>query len=208
MKIYTGTCAGDKFQKVKELGLGIMISPSPTFEVRENFKEVFCALDNGAFQAHRRGYPFQEKLFLETIDSCYKANIELDFIVCPDIVAGGKKSLDFSMEWSEGRLKTAPNLALVLQDGITPDLLRKYGFDRFEVLFVGGTMEWKKSTFVGWAEFCKSFKKQCHVGQCGPLPFMELCEKVGVTSIDSTSFARNDSWDVVRTFLDKKRLFV
>ncbi len=131
----------------------------------------------------------------------------MDFIVCPDIVAGGKRSLDFSMEWAEDKLKTAPNLALVLQDGMTPDILLEYGLERFNILFVGGTVEWKWKTFVGWKEFCKSFKKQCHVGQCGTLRRLELCEQIGIDSIDSTNFARNDSWNVIEEYMNKKTLF-
>ena len=207
MKIYTGNAVGKKMCKVKEYGIGIMISSSPVFKPQKQFSEVSCALDNGAFPAYNKGYPFMEKVFMDTLDDCYKLGIPLDFIVCPDIVAGGKESLDFSMEWADGKLKTAPNLALVLQDGVTPDLLREYGFDRFKILFVGGTPKWKWSTFVGWAEFCKSFKIQCHVGQCGTLSRLELCEKVGATSVDSTNFARNESWAVLEEYYAKKRLF-
>jgi hypothetical protein len=207
VKIYTGNAVGKKMNKIKEYGLGIMISSSPVFKPQKCFSEVFCALDNGAFPAWQKGYPFPEKTFLETIDKCYELGIKLDFIVCPDIVVGGRRSLDFSFEWADGRLKTAPNLALVLQDGVTPDILRGYGFDRFKVLFVGGTKEWKKSTYVGWAEFCKTFKLQCHVGGCGTLNFLEICERAGVTSVDSTNFSRNESWGVLSEYCNKKRLF-
>ena len=71
MQIYTGTMAGEKLDKAKELGLGIMISPSTTFPPRKEYREFPCALDNGAFQASRRGFPFPETQFLKCIDKCY-----------------------------------------------------------------------------------------------------------------------------------------
>ena len=200
MMIYTGNAFGKKLEKVVLHRLGIMISSSPIVKPQKEFKKVPCALDNGAFPAYNKGYPFMEKVFLDTLDECYRLGISLDFIVCPDIVAGGKESLDFSMQWAEGRLKTAPNLALVLQDGVTPDILREYGIDRFKMLFVGGTPKWKWSTFVGWAELCKSFKLDCHVGRCGTLERLLLCQKVGVSSVDSTNFARNESWNVITKY--------
>jgi len=76
-------------EKIKELGIGIMICTSVAFPATKNFKEVPCALDNGAFNCYRKGYPFQSDLFLENIKHCYSLGIKLDFITVPDIFCGG-----------------------------------------------------------------------------------------------------------------------
>ena len=229
MKIYTGTCAGDKLEKLKEYELGVMISPSPSFLPRKNFVEevkgvvtnkIFCALDNGAFQAYRKGYPFQESLFLKTIEQCYSIGIMLDFIVCPDIVGGGRRSLEFSLKYAE-RLYSVPNLALVVQDDnrteetplvkvqdMTPEMLSQYDLSMFSHIFVGGSVLWKWRTVDSWVKFAHDMKKKLHVGRCGQLKYMKKCEGLGVDSIDSTSIVRNDSWHIVDELVNKKNLFV
>jgi hypothetical protein len=207
MQIYTGTCAGQKLEYVRNLGLGIMISPSPSFAVRKEFGGVPCALDNGAFQYYRKGYPFQERLFLATIEDCYKHGIKLDFIVCPDIVAGGKQSLEFSLKWATTKLVGTPRLALVLQDGITQDNLTQYERDLFSHIFIGGTPEWKWRSLPGWASFCQSYKKHCHVGQCGTVERLRLCKQLGIDSVDSTNFSRNDAWSTIEAFQAPQTLY-
>ena len=174
-----------------------MISPSPTFAPRKDYADIPCVLDNGAYRCWEQGYPFREDAFLRTMDKCYELGIKLDFIVCPDIVAGGKKSLDFSMEWARGRLSTAPNLALAVQDGMLCDDVDQYVREFFTHIFVGGTPDWKWRTLPGWASWCQSFKLHCHVGKCGTLDKLRLCETLGVASVDSTNFSRNDTWSII-----------
>ncbi len=216
MKIYTGNAFGKKLDEVKKHDLGIMISSSPVTKPAKEFSQVFCALDNGAFPAWKKGYPFQENVFLKTLDECYRLGIPLDFIVCPDIVGGGQRSLEFSLEWAEGRLKTAPNLALVVQDDIytresictlsspiTPEMLGHYDIERFSYIFVGGTPEWKWRTLPEWVSFCNDRKRACHVGQCGTFDRLKLCKSLKVTSVDSTSFTRNESWNIIEEFRGK-----
>jgi len=220
MQIYTGTCAGKKFELVQEYNMGIMISPSPTFEPRKNFTEISCALDNGAFQAYRRGYPFQENLFLQTIDQCYNLGITLDFIVCPDIISGGRRSLEFSLDWAMGKLKGAPKLALVVQnDGITkeshlqlrqdmtPEMLAQYDLSAFSHIFIGGSVEWKWQTADSWVKFTHKESKKCHIGQVGQLRYLKFSEHIQADSVDSTSIARNESWNIIEEYASSKTLF-
>ena len=201
MKIYTGTCAGKKFGKVQEYGLGIMISPSPTFEVRPIFSETFCAFDNGAFQSYRKGYPFLEKLFWDTLEKCYLLKIKLDFLICPDIVAAGKRSLEFSLQWAD-KLGSI-NTALPLQDGMIPDDITPDIRSKFTHLFLGGTKEWKSQTLNGWLLCSQGWKMPLHVGRVGTLALLKRCRDLGVDSVDSTNFVRNDSWDILKQYGDK-----
>ena len=215
MKIYTGTCAGIKLEKVKRNNLGIMISPSPTFEPRKAFIEeaegiiknkIPCAFDNGAFQAHAKGYPFREEAFWNCLDKCYSLGIKLDFIVCPDIVMGGKESLDFSVEWARTKLKSAPNLALAVQDGIEPNIqdLDKYVMSLYDLIFVGGSVEWKWKTADKWVKFAHRFDKKVHIGQVGQARYLRFAEHIGADSVDSTSIARNNSFGIIEEYLGKE----
>jgi len=204
MQIYTGTCGGKKFECVKKYGMGIMISPSAKRQAQKKYREVPCALDNGAFQAHKKGYPFREGLFLKTLDECYLLGIPLDFIVCPDIVMGGEKSLDFSVEWATTKLKTAPYLALVVQDGMLTKMIDAYVLSLFKIIFIGGSVEWKWKTADEWTRFAHENKKKVHIGRVGQKRYLRFCEHIKVDSVDSTSFARNDTWNIIKEYRKKQ----
>src|SRR5437660_7980992 len=55
--------------------------------------------DNGAFTAWLHGEAFPESIFLVRLDEAIKVNSDPHVAVCPDIVSGGMKSLDFSLHW-------------------------------------------------------------------------------------------------------------
>jgi len=203
VKIYTGNAFGKKFEELKKHDLGIMISSSATHFAKKYFRDVPCALDNGAFAAWQKGYPFQADVFRDTIKHCYKEGIPLDFITCPDIVAAGQKSLRYSYEWAKGELKTAPNLALVVRDGMKDTDITRNIWELFTHIFIGGTDEWKWETAEGWVNFAHDLDMQCHIGKVGTLKRLFRAHEIGADSVDSTNFARNETWDVVDEFMER-----
>jgi hypothetical protein len=200
VRIYTGAAAGEKLGNLVEHGLGIMISPSPSFKPRPDFSKTFCAFDNGAFQAWRRGFPFMERFFWEALEDSYKAGVKLDFIVIPDIVAGGRPSLDFSLEFREKYLKTCANLALAVQDGIEPKNLDTFDLIGVSHIFIGGTEKWKWKTAREWSRYAKRHGKKLHIGRCGTKDGLKTAKLIGADSVDSTSIARNDAFGIVEAF--------
>tara|TARA_R110000751_G_scaffold9756_1_gene36045 strand:+ start:1168 stop:1830 length:663 start_codon:yes stop_codon:yes gene_type:complete len=198
MMIYTGNADGESLDMVESLGLGIMVASSATWEPRKSYKRVPCAMDNGAFQCWRRGFPFMEDVFLKTIDIAYNVGLSMEFITCPDIVAGGKRSLDFSMEWATGRLKTTPRLALVVQDGMTTGHVSNMSPElHFSHIFIGGSVEWKWKTAQEWIDYAHGKEMKCHIGQCGTLDRLRAARRMGADSVDSTSIVRNQSWHII-----------
>jgi hypothetical protein len=198
MMVYTGNADGESLDKVESLELGIMVASSATWEPRKGYARVPCALDNGAFQCWRRGFPFMADVFRRCLARAYEVGLTLDFVVCPDLVAGGLASLDFSMEWASGELKSAPLLALAVQDGMTPrDVSPGHHLPRFSHLFVGGTVEWKWQTAPQWVEHAHAHGLKCHIGQCGTLDRIRAAEEMGADSVDSTSIVRNQSWHII-----------
>ncbi|MBV60946.1 MAG: hypothetical protein CMH65_06555 [Nevskiales bacterium] len=182
-----------------------MIASSAGWKPKKEYKRVPCALDNGAFQCWRRGFPFMADVFRETLAESYRVGLTLDFIVCPDIVSGGKDSLSYSMKWANGELETAKNLALAVQDGMTVQDVRPY-LHRFAWLFVGGTLDWKWQTAKQWIDLAHSRGLKCHIGRVGTLPHLKQAQRLGADSVDSTSFARNDSWHIIEEFQDARQL--
>ena len=208
MKIYTGQTTGRKLDEIIKRDMGIMISSSPAGTPNRDFAKVYCALDNGAFSAFKKGYPFQQHIFIDTLKKAYSCNIPLDFIVCPDIVCGGMKSLDFSIKWAKSDiLFGSPNLALVVQDGMTPEKLDYFCIERFfNYIFIGGSVEWKWKTAATWVEFGRKKGFKIHIGQCGKLKYLLRARDLSVDSVDSTSWCINESWHIIDEFKNHKQL--
>jgi hypothetical protein len=198
MMVYTAHNGGERAEKMKDLGLGVMLHSCPSKQPRPHAKDFPCALDNGAFSCWQRGFPFQADVFREAIALAYRGGISLDFIVCPDLVARGRKSLDFSMEWAMGELKSAPRLALAVQDGMTTqDVSDRCAHHHFSHIFVGGTREWKWNTAQEWIEWAHAHGMKAHIGRCGSLRNLQAAERMGADSVDATNFARFEEWHII-----------
>jgi hypothetical protein len=205
MQIYTSECGGKKLERVRELRLGVMLSPLAMSN--RDYTGIPLALDNGAFRSWRLGYPFIERLFLHALEQGYKRGWKLDFVVCPDMVAKGMDSLVFSMRWQE-RLASCDRLALAVQDGMTPQLVDKRTADLgFHTLFIGGTQEWKWKMAAEWVSFARDHGMKVHIGRCGTDGAIDRADALGVDSVDSSNIARNDSWDVVSRYQSEAGLF-
>jgi len=200
MQVYTASCGGEKLKKVVELEMGILISPGRGCKDIKN-SGVKIAIDNGAYGSWTRGFPFMADVFRSHLADAYKNGVNAQFIVCPDIVAGGLDSLAFSMSWALGELLGA-RLALAVQDGMKPSNIDQAMLKNFIYIFVGGSIKWKWSTLPEWVKYAKENNKKIHVGRVGSLNKLEYCEKLGVDSVDSSNYARHDSWDVIETFLE------
>ncbi|MHC4372292.1 MAG: hypothetical protein ACYSW8_32205 [Planctomycetota bacterium] len=141
-----------------------------------------------------------EEQFLNTLSICWKVGIDLDFIVVPDIMEAGTKSLVFSMNYATSKLHTARNLALVVQDGVRPRDVDKCDLSNFTHIFVGGSVEWKWQTAEMWVEYAHSRGLLCHIGRCGTLKRLIHAHEMGADSVDSTSFVRNESWHIIDAY--------
>jgi len=198
---------GKKLEKLKELGLGIMISSCPTRFPNKDIKGIPLALDNGAYPNYQKGYPVMEKVFMETFERCHKLGLVLDFVTTPDIICGGMKSLDYSMEWVSGRLRGCPRLALVIQDGMEVKKIDHTYLENFTHLFMGGSVAWKWENAADWKFHASKHGLKFHIGQCGQLQYLNKARDLSVNSVDSSSIARNDRWDIIDEFRKGESLF-
>lgn len=141
------------------------------------------ALDNGAWSAFQQGKSFDEDAFSRAID---RVGEGADWVVLPDIVAGGMASLDLSLKWLD-RLRGFPERALIaVQDGMSVDDVRDY-LGPMVGLFIGGSTPWKLATLDAWSALAR--RKQCylHVGRVNSLKRINACAQVGANSFDGTS---------------------
>jgi hypothetical protein len=156
------------------------------------------ALDNGAWHSFIRQSPFDGAAFL---DAYHKLGTGADFMVLPDIVAGGVDSLAFSLKWRD-ELGTAlcPQL-LAVQDGIKPDDVGPLVGAGLGI-FVGGTTEWKEKTMLEWGECARQHLAYFHIGRVNSARRIYLSAAAGADSFDGSSVSR---YAVTLPLLDNAR---
>lgn len=168
---------------LRDAGWRIMLTPdNPT--PREGLKHC---LDNGAWGAFQKGIPFDCGRFEKLVDT---AGLKADFIVLPDIVAGGGNSLAFSVSWLP-RLNSYRSLLLPLQDGMDPKavlaILRAWPHVG---IFLGGTTEYKLATMHDWGVAAAALGRWYHVGRVNSRRRIRMAAACGATSFDGTSATR------------------
>ena len=125
-----------------------------------------------------------------------------DFIVAPDVVAGGRASLDLSLEWLSSLLDaTAGRVLLAAQDGMTPTDMAPHVGQRVGI-FIGGSTEWKRHAIPAWGPWCASRGVWCHVGRVNTIGRIRSCAMAGVASFDGSSASR---YATTLPFLDEAR---
>lgn len=140
--------------------------------------------DNGAWRAYQQGEPFNERKFWKLIEPHGAAD---DWVVVPDIVAGGMKSFDFSLSWLS-RLSTLRMLLFPVQDGmIVTEVCKMLRRETGLGIFVGGTTAWKLHSMPYWAGVAKGLNRYCHVGRVNTVRRIKMCAEAGVDSFDGTS---------------------
>lgn len=163
---------------------GMMSTP---FNWRTPTEDLFWALDNGAYSVWVNDLSFPAELFLKTL-SKIPSNNPPDFIVCPDIVAAGIKSLSFSLSWIK-RLPNDYEYYLSVQDGMEEKDVLSIIKD-FDGVFVGGTMSWKLRTGKGWCQFAHKNSIPCHIARIGTFKRLLFAKNMGADSIDSSTFVQ------------------
>jgi hypothetical protein len=121
--------------------------------------------DNLAFADWRAGREFDAAAFASDIVALAQAERRPDFCVLPDRVAGGLASLAMSLAWLMHLECTGLTWALAVQDGMTPADIPWHA--PFGVVFVGGSLQWKKGTAVSWVRAAHAHGKTCHIGRVG-----------------------------------------
>jgi hypothetical protein len=167
-------------QALRETGWGILLTPDNATP-RDGLQH---GVDNGAWKAFIQRVDFDADGFERVLE---KGGSTADFVVIPDIVAGGLKSLDFSLSWLQ-RLKGYPKLLLPLQDGMTEKIIGQVLTENRHLgLFLGGSTEWKLKTMFSWGEFAARYARHYHVGRVNSARRIRMCEEAGAHSFDGTS---------------------
>lgn len=174
----TGTLRN--LETLRQHGWRILLTPKNP-RPREGLR---FAIDNGAWSNYQSKEPFDSEGFRRLVELHGPA---ADFVVIPDKVCEGLKSLEFSLLWLE-ELRHLRRLLLPVQDGMSADdvgaVLRR---EPALGIFLGGSTEWKLRTLYGWGMVAHAFACWFHVGRVNTKKRIQLCAEAGATSIDGTS---------------------
>lgn len=145
------------------------------------------ALDNGAWTDYRHGRDFDDEKFKTLVD---RLGWGADWIVAPDIVAGGLNSLRLSLVWLPHLLVRSRLVLIPVQDGMGPEDLVNIILPKRIGIFMGGSTEWKLANMVKWGEFCAEKGVHYHVGRVNTIKRFRLAHIAGADSVDGSSASR------------------
>jgi hypothetical protein len=168
---------------LRAAGWGLLVSRAGAWRT-EGFDRY--VLDNGAWADFQAGRAFDEDTFEQLID---RLGAGADWIVLPDIVAGGLASLALSTRWLNRCLSICPMVLIAVQDGMQEtDLAPLVGPN--VGLFLGGSTEWKLANMERWGRFCAERGIHYHVARVNTERRIWLAAASGADSIDGSSATR------------------
>lgn len=140
------------------------------------------ALDNGAFGAWLNKREWDEQAFIDLLDRT-RNHVRPLWVAVPDVVADAEATKARWQEWSQ-RIRDIIKvpLAFVVQDGMTVADVP----DDADVLFVGGSTEWKWRNLKMWTEA----HPRVHVGRVNSERLLWMAHDAGAESCDGTGWMR------------------
>ena len=161
--------------------IGWILSPGG-WKTPVNF--IPYAIDNGAFPAWTKKEAFNESAFYAHCRKVVGRTHKPIWIAVPDVVANREATLE-SWHLHYPRVsEICPRLAFVVQDGMSPADVP----DNADVVFVGGTTEWKWDSLRMWTE---NFPR-VHVGRVNTDRMLWMAHDCGAESCDGTGWFRGD----------------
>ena len=142
------------------------------------------ALDNGAYSAFTHGKPWDEELWFKHLDWAKLSGQKPLWAIVPDVVADRNGTLHNWEVYAPQLAKYGWPLAFAVQDGMTVSDVPKNA----DVVFVGGSTEWKWSTSEVW---CEQFPR-VHVGRVNTYRRLWDCHDYGAESCDGTGWTRGN----------------
>jgi hypothetical protein len=147
------------------------------------------AADNGAWADFQSGRAFDEDEYERYLDWLSRLPIAPDWLVLPDIVAGGLPSLALSIRYLNRCAEIAPLLLIAVQNGMEPRDLEPLVGPSIGI-FLGGDTEWKIARMREWGEFCAERGLHYHVARVNTVKRMFLALASGADSVDGSSASR------------------
>ena len=147
------------------------------------------ALDNGAWGCYTRGERFNTRRFVNALKWAEKQEHKPDWIVAPDLVGCGMRSLRVSCLWLDVLPFYSNAVLIPAQDGMLPGDLYPLVGPKVGI-FLGGTTDWKLKTGAVWGELAQERGCWFHVGRVNSQRRLDLCRSWGADSFDGSGASR------------------
>lgn len=144
---------------------------------------VAFALDNDAFQTFTKGTPYDFDAWMRFLDKVSSTGRNPIWALVPDVVGDARRTREqwfiYSHYIKDRRWKTA----LAVQDGMNFEDVKACNPD---LIFVGGTTQWKWSTAHEW---CFQSRRPVHIGRVRSRRLL-YCQQIGAESCDGSGWFR------------------
>lgn len=162
----------------------IMLPPGERRDPPPGFR---FAIDNGAWKAFQQKLPFDGESFAWLVE---RHGAAADFVVIPDIVAGGQDSFEMSIAWIN-RLKHLRLILFSVQDGMNvSDVGAVLERHPNMGIFLGGSTEWKLRNMYAWGMVAYAMRRYYHVARVNTQRRLRLAQEAGAISFDGSSVSR------------------
>lgn len=163
--------------------IGWLVGPSAASKTKLR-RWMPYALDNDAFSAWTKKITWDEQAWRDLLEWAKASGSAPRWVLVPDVVADREATIAKWHHYEQEVRKFGWPLAFAVQDGMTAKDVPSTA----DVIFVGGSTEWKWSTVHEWAKF-----PRVHVGRVNSIPKVRLCEGLKIESVDGTGWPRDDS---------------
>lgn len=136
------------------------------------------AVDNGVFA---KGDAWEPDSFFALLDWAKLSGQAPRWVIVPDVVGNRLRTLEKWEAYAPQLARYGWPLAFAVQDGMTADDVPADA----DVVFVGGTTDWKWETVAMW---CETFPR-VHVGRVNTYRRLWQCHDAGAESCDGTGVA-------------------
>jgi len=146
--------------------------------------------DNGAFSDYLKGKEFDGDRYRKALEKAIKIaeNYHPPYLaVLPDVVGGGLRSLELSLNWLERELRNIPfNWYLAVQDGMEPEVIKEalISYPQIKGLFLGGTDKFKRTARM-WSSLAHSMNLKFHYARAGSMKKVKEAIRAEADSLDS-----------------------
>jgi hypothetical protein len=161
-------------------------------------------VDNGAYRAYLKGENLNLNHYFAFLGKLMKCPYPPQFVVIPDMVAGGMDSWEFSMKCI-GKIPEQFKKYFVVQDGMYQEPIRQI-LPAIDGLFVGGTTIWKWRTAENWIELAHMAGKKCHIGRVGTWRNFLRAVSIGADSIDGSTLMRHRRLEQIEKWREEIRV--
>ncbi|WP_152184408.1 hypothetical protein [Sulfurimonas indica] len=194
MKIYFACPTGQRRDNIVK-DYGDKFGACLTRDIFNNVtaKQMPWFFDNGAFSDWKTKKLFDFEKFTKRLLEIegkvrFKILPDPDFVVIPDIVTKGNRSLVYSNAWMEYLNHNFPYFKyyLAVQDGMSIEDVENYIRERmYDGLFLGGTKSWKYENGEKWVQLAHKYGLPIHCGGVGTRKNILWAKMAGFDSCDS-----------------------